>query len=484
MIRIAVVGGGLSGTTAAWQLAREQAAGSPIDFTLYEASHRFGGIVETHRENGFVLECGADSWVSEKPWARELAAELCSEMDESEIIASKDEQRRTYIFRDGQLIPMPSQMRMMVPEGTGSALDAVRHSPLFTSAAIAAYESEPGRAEELKRSALKDGEDESVAAFVRRHFGEEVTRSLAGPLLAGVFGGSVETLSVRAVMPAFVRMEREHGSLILAMEKRRPSADRAISVFTSLRSGLQTFIDRMVPDIPPASIRLGSEVISIARAGDTWTIRTASGSESYDRLILATPAHVTRRLLAPLDPAFGTLLDMEATSAIVVALAFSPENASAFHIPPGFGFLVPPDPAQNRSSEPSLLACTFVDQKFPHRAAPGARILRAFYGGDAAPALLSHSDDHLAALAQHQLATILQPSGSPLPRPAVAIVRRWPRSLPQYAVGHLDRMKRLASITESFSGLALIGNAYHGVGLPDMIREGREAARRFAAERI
>lgn len=475
MKRIAILGGGLSGVSAAWQLAQERKA----DFALYEATHRLGGIVETERRDGFVIECGPDSWVSEKPWAHELAIELGLE---GEILPSKDYQRRTYLLENGQLVPMPVGMRMMVP----TDLEPIRRSPLFSPAAIEAYENEPRRAEELKRSALPEGEDESVARFVRRHFGDEATETLAGPLLAGVFGGSVERLSVRAVMPAFVKMEREQGSLILALQngalqnaalqqQSRRSAE-STSIFTTLRSGLGTLIDRMAAAIPSSSIRLNTEVIAVSRESGRWVVATAAGSEAYHSLIVATPAHVTRRLLAPLDPAFDTLLDMEATSAIVVALAFAPEIAGSLTIPGGFGFLVPQHGVADPEEEPSLLACTFVDQKFAHRAHPGGVLLRAFYGGEAAAGLLSESDDRLKALAHRQLAKIL----GPLPDPSMALVRRWPRSLPQYAVGHLDRMERLATFVEGLPGLALVGNAYHGVGLPDMVRQGRAAARRFS----
>ncbi|MGH7058623.1 MAG: protoporphyrinogen oxidase, partial [Acetobacteraceae bacterium] len=182
--RVAVIGGGLSGLSAAWQLARDAQA----EFALFEASPRLGGIIETIRRDGFIVECGPDSWVTEKPWARELAIELGLE---SEIISSNDQQRRTYLLQHNQLIPMPDGMRIMVPTNLSAILD----SPLFTERARAAYLSEPVRAEELKAYALRQTEDESVASFVRRHFGEEVVRTLAAPLLSGIFGGDIENLS-------------------------------------------------------------------------------------------------------------------------------------------------------------------------------------------------------------------------------------------------------------------------------------------------
>ena len=244
MSRIAIIGGGLTGVSAAYELTRR----GHTDFVLYESSPRLGGIVETHRPQGsnagFVIECGADSWVTEKPWARELAIELGLE---AEILPSNDAHRRTYLLQDGKLIPMPDGMRMMVP----TDLEAIAESPLFSEEARRAYREEPSRAEELKAfaAARSADEDESVATFVQRHFGSEVTEKIAGPLLAGVFGGDIRKLSASAVMANFVKMEREHGSLILGLRKHSRDG-KSQPVFTSLRSGLQSLIEGMAAIIP------------------------------------------------------------------------------------------------------------------------------------------------------------------------------------------------------------------------------------------
>lgn len=453
MKRVAVIGGGLSGLSAAYQLARNATA----EFELFEAAPRLGGIVETVRQDSFVIECGPDAWVTEKPWARDLAIELGLE---SEIIPSNDEQRRTYLLRGSQLLPMPEGMRMMVP----ARLDAIMHSPLFTEEARQAYAQEPKRAAELKAYGLEHREDVSVASFVRRHFGQEVTQTIADPLLSGVFGGDIEQLSARAVLPAFVEMEREHGSLIVALQSAGTQSNRPI--FTSLRCGLGTLIERMAAALPRESLRLSNPVIGLTRHERQWRIRTMDSETMVDDVILATPAHIARHLLSALDPRFDQLLAMDATSAIVVALAFKQD----VQVPAGFGYVVP-----NRGDgSPQLLACTFVDQKFPHRAPSGARLLRAFFGGDSAAMLINESDEALAALAVQHLTEAL----GPLPRPHITLVRKWPWSLPQYAVGHLERMEKLDALVKNFPGLHLIGNAYHGVGLPDMVRMGRRAAER------
>jgi protoporphyrinogen/coproporphyrinogen III oxidase len=460
--RIAIVGGGIAGLATAWQLTQKG-----IPWTLFEASDRLGGIIETVHQGGFVIECGPDSWVTEKPWARELAVEIGLE---DQVIPSNDQGRRTYVQqgteRSTELIPIPDGMRMMVPCKWGPLLE----SPLFSWQARLAYLREPKRAAELKASA--PSQDESVSDFVRRHFGNEVVNTIAGPLLAAVFGGDITQLSVRAVMPAFVRIEAEEGSLIQALQRRASQSSPAI--FTSLASGLGTLVDRMVAMLPQDSIHLRQPVQRVEKEKGAWRLTTASAGSCFDQVVLATPPHVTRALL---PQQLSRLLPQEATSAIVVALAFDAGQAARLRIPRGFGFVVPP--LSGTKNVHPLLACTFVDQKFPGRAPAGAVLLRAFFGGPSGDALQSEPDDQLVDRARHQLSRVL----GPLPRAVETVVRRWPKSLPQYTVGHLDRMAELESLLRETPGLHLVGSAYRGVGLPDLIRDGRALARSLALPR-
>ena len=456
MKRIAIIGGGIAGVTAAWQLARLATDGVDAEATLFEATSRLGGIVETVRIGGFTIECGPDAWVTEKPWARELAEELGLG---GEIIASKDATRKTYIALPGKLVAMPDGMRMMVP----SDLDALDRSCIFSEEAKAAFRNEVSRAEELK-AAIPD-QDESVASFVKRHFGLEVLEKIGAPLLGGVFGGDVKKLSVRAVMGPFVAMEREHGSLILALQHgMMNSVKEKPAVFTTLRTGAATLIDAMVPSIPLPWIRLNTSIHAMKKTAGGWQVETADGIEIFDAVLLATPVDVARSLLHPVDPIAADLMQMEASSAVVAGLGFD----SSIDLPGGFGFLVPPG-----STESQLLAATFVDQKFESRAPEGYRLIRGFFGGATADTLLDSSDEEIAALAMKELQSIL----GPLPAPVVSVVRRWPRALPQYAVGHLERMTELFQRVSSLGDLWLLGNGYRGVGLPDLIRDARSAAR-------
>jgi oxygen-dependent protoporphyrinogen oxidase len=482
MKKIAIVGGGMAGLAAAYELEQARKRGAEIDWHLYEATDRLGGIVETTRlqtnDGDYILEGGPDAWVTEKPWARDLAIELGLESD---LISSNDATRKTYIVIHGELQPIPDRMRMMVPED----LSTLSSSPLFTPEARAAYAAELTRADELKSTA--PNRDESVADFVRRHFGEEVLTKIAGPLISGVFGGDVHKLSVRAVMSPFVAMEREHGSLIAALQanaaahsdKPRPA------IFTTLRNGLANLTEALIAKLAPERLHLNHTALSLKREGKLWCLRTsnpnANGSVGKSKrhvhhIFLATPIDATRNLLEPLDPSAAALIPTDASSAVLATLCWPPDTASTFTIPSGFGFLVPQSSSRpsTLNPQPSLLAATFADQKFPHRAPTWARILRAFFGGSSAEALTHQSDETIAATAFAQLNDIL----GPLPAPDLALttVHRWPRSLPQYEVGHLDRMTKLDEHIANLGNLTLLGNAYRGVGLPDLIHNARTAA--------
>jgi oxygen-dependent protoporphyrinogen oxidase len=457
--RIAIVGGGIAGLTAAYELSRQIRDGAELDVALFESSNRLGGIVETVREGGFILECGPDGWVTEKPWARALAEELGLG---GEIMPSNDATRKTYVLLDGRLQPMPDGMRMMVPTDL-AALDGCE---IFSPEAREAFRAEITRAEELKASAPND--DESVADFIDRHFGREVLEKIGAPLLSGVFGGDVTTLSVRAVMAPFVAMEKEHGSLIVAMQSRGEASTRKPAIFTTLRSGLGTLVDRMIAAIPSDWIRLGDEASYISNGPEGWLVGTAREVERFDAIIMAAPVDVARVLLGPVDGRAAELMEMDASSAVVVGFGFA--DAAHFSIPPGFGFLVPP------GSGSLLLAATFMDQKFTDRVPENGRLLRAFFGGAAAERLMRCGNDETASVARLELAGIL----GPLPEPQITVVRRWPRSLPQYSVGHLERMAELRDRVGALDGLTLLGNGYNGVGLPDLVRDARAAAIKVA----
>jgi oxygen-dependent protoporphyrinogen oxidase len=311
-------------------------------------------------------------------------------------------------------------------------------------------------------------------------------------------------------MPAFVTMEREHGSLITALARTSNREPRTSAIFTTLRSGLGILIERLIAAIPPHWFRLNTTVTALQssqpRADSSelnpkiapadappWNVLTKTGkhygSDTFDAVFLATPLDAARQLLAPLDPAAAQLLPTESSSAVLVAFCYT--DAARVPLPPGFGFLVPPNHAHpEQALDPSaslLLACTFADQKFAHRVPPNGRLVRAFFGGAAADRIARCNNDEIAAIARLELARALNaaapisaPAPSPAPPPVLTVVRRWPNSLPQYEVGHPTRVAELESRLQRLPGLTLLGNSLHGVGLPDLIRDARAAAKKVA----
>jgi oxygen-dependent protoporphyrinogen oxidase len=274
-----------------------------------------------------------------------------------------------------------------------------------------------------------------------------------------VFGGDVAKLSVRAVMPAFVAMEREFGSLVLAVQAKAAAQQKPI--FTTLRGGMEELVRKMAEHLPAGWVRLGQAVRRIERVAGGWAAETPGGVFACDELLVAAPVGVARDLLGRIDERAAELMRMDSSSAVVVAFCFS----ETFLLPPGFGFLVPP------GQESLLLACTFMDQKFAGRVPAGGRMVRAFFGGPAAERLMRCGNDEIASVARLELGRIL----GPLPEPTLIVVRRWPRSVPQYGVGHLERMAELERRVAALEGLQLLGNGYRGVGVPDLIRNARNA---------
>lgn len=472
---VAIVGGGISGLAAAWELTRNR-----LPFHLFEASARLGGVIETQRINRFLIECGPDSWVAEKPWAQELATELGLG---NQLVTSNDHFRRTYLVRDGgsrpRIVPIPDGMCLFMP---------VQWRPFLSShifgRGIAAWRTkltyllEPGRTSELKTTAQQSSADETVAHFVTRHFGRQASDDLAAPLISGMFGGDIRSLSAHAVLPSFVALEREHGSIITPLRNARQKRPRA-ALFSAPAQGMGTLVDALEHALPCDQLCREEPVLAIAREGAAWRLTTTRREKLFRGLILATPAHVTRKLIQPLGnlgDEIAQLLPQSFSSGIIVALGFTAEQARDLRVPAGFGILFPP--LRGQGDEPRLSACTFVEQKFPQRAPPGAVLVRAFFGGAAAKVLLNEPDKALMERACSQLAPLLSRLGR-LPEPALVVVRRLPLSLPQYLVGHAERMARLAELLRKTPGLVLIGNGYNGVGVSDLIREARAAALRL-----
>jgi oxygen-dependent protoporphyrinogen oxidase len=478
-MRTAIIGGGIAGLAAAYELEQARVAGAEVEYTLFEARERLGGSLSTEMVAGVVLERGPDSFISEKP----AAAALCRELGlGDDLTPSNDTARKTYIVVRNRLVPLPDGLMFLVPTKLiPTALTRLFSLPTKMRMGL-----------ELLLPPRPSGlPDETVAALVARHFGQEAVERLADPLLSGIYGGDATQLSARAVLPRMVEMEEQYGSLTRGMlaahrkmkamvKAKAPAAGAAKpaprAIFTTLRGGLQQMIDALEERLHPAWVRRSTTVSGLKRTAAGWRIEANGQAEDFDAVILAAPAWAVSELLRGADAELSAELGgIPYSSSITVNLVY--DEAKLGTLPEGFGFLVP------ASEGRAMLACTFVHRKFLGRTPPGKAVLRAFLGGMRNEALLTESDEVLVAMVRRELEGILGAKAVPQTlAPEQTQVARWRRAMAQYAPGHLERVKRINARVAALPGLRLAGNAYDGIGIPDCIRLGRKAAKELVAE--
>jgi len=457
MKRIGIIGGGITGLAAAYTLEQKRRAGAEIEYTVFEGSPRFGGVLVTDRVEGCLVEAGPDSFLTEKPWASDLCRQLGLA---DQLIGSNDADRKTYILTHGHLVEMPDGLMFMVPTKIVPSV----LSPLFST------ETKIRMAREWFHPPHKANGDESVASFVERHYGPEMVDRLADPLLSGVYGGEASQLSVRAVLPRFAEMEAKYGSLGRAMLAARQKMAQAAKgparpLFSSLKDGMQQMIDALLAQIPPDSLRANVTVQAVQPQDDGWTVSAGLDSDQFDAVILALPTGQSARLLQLASQALtAELAAITYSSSVTLTLGYDKKVRDS--LPPGFGFLVP------RSEGTRLLAATFVHNKFPHRGPPDRAIIRCFLGGSRDEAVLDLSGEEIASIARTELRKILGLAADPL----FTRVYKWRAAMAQYGVGHLERLQRIEALRQKLPGLALAGNGYSGIGVPDCVRSGTEAA--------
>jgi oxygen-dependent protoporphyrinogen oxidase len=460
MKRIAIVGGGISGLAAAFALEERRRAGDSLEYAVYESGPRFGGVLATDQVDGCLVEAGPDSFLTEKPWA----ADLCRRLGiEDQLIGSNDGGRKTYILVKGKLTPMPDGLMFMVPTRLAPTLLSTLFSPATKFRMM----------REWRFSPRPSRNDESVAALVDRHYGAEMVERLADPLLSGVYGGEAAQLSVRAVLPRFVEMESKYGSLgrgMLAARKNVKTVQSALPIFSSLKGGMQQLAEALVARLPVDVLRVISPVQAVQKQDWGWVVSAGYASDQFDAVIVATSATAAAPLFEITSAELASELKaIPYSSSMTVALGFDKEVRAA--LPAGFGFLVP------RSEGKRMLAATFVHNKFSHRAPEDRALIRCFLGGTRDEAVLQLPDEEVLGIVREELRQILGLNAEPV----FTRIYRWRGALAQYIVGHLERVQRIESLLKQLPGLALAGNAYRGIGVPDCVRSGEEAAQQVLA---
>jgi oxygen-dependent protoporphyrinogen oxidase len=469
--RIAIIGGGISGLAAAHRLLH---ASSATHITIIEAQPRVGGQIITERVDGYVIEAGPDLFLGSKPGAYELAQELGLG---GHIHGTSPGVRGSYILRKGKLTRLPEGLSGLVP---------TRLMPFVTSSLL----SPSGKlrvALDLLIPPRRDDADESVESFVVRRMGRQMYERLFEPLLSGIFAGDGSRLSILATFPQLRAFERENGGMLRGItaaraRMRKTKADASASAragFLSFSGGMQEIVDALEKELTSASdrvsIRYNARVQSIARApaesSASYALTLGDGTRLHaDAVVVATPAHQAARLLESLDPTLASLLgEVPHVSTATVTLAY-PQSAVQRALD-ATGYTVP------RAEHRAVLACTWVTSKFPGRAPAGKVVFRVFIGGAGREQVARAADAELLQIARAELREVMGVDAVP----EMVRIYRWPDSMPQYNLGHLERLAAIEEIVALHSGLTLAGNAYHGVGVPDCIMSGERAARQVLA---
>lgn len=457
--RVVVVGGGISGLATAYYLKRDAAArGQNVRCTLYEAESRFGGRIVTHRNDGFVVEGAPDSFLTQKPWALELARDLG--LEDRLIGISSTEPAR--ILVRGQLRPIPSGMSLLVPSRLG---------PFLRSSIL----SWPGKLRVLFEALVpprRGAADESLASFVRRRLGREMLDVFGEPLLAGVHAADPERLSVQSTFPRFPEMERASGSLLRATwEARRAQArsgkapEKPRSPFVSFRDGMAELTDALAARLQ-GDLVSGRRVVGVRRDGaeGAYAVALDDGTTiPADAVVLAIPAYAAADLLATVNSELaGRLREIRYVSTATVSLGF--RDADVAMPLRSSGFVIA------RSENRRITACTWSSSKFPHRAPAHHVLLRAFVGDAHDESALPLDDPTLTCLVRDELRLLMGITAEPV----LVDIFRWPRAMPQYDVGHLERVAALEKALPP--GVFLVGNAYRGIGIPDCVLGARRTA--------
>ena len=449
MTVVVVVGGGVAGLAAARRL---ESLAPEAHVVIVEKDDVLGGKIRTEHVDGFVVEAAPDSFLTRK----ERGVGLCEELGlGDELIARRPEHRGSFVRRGDELHPLPEGLTGMIP----TSLEALETSGLLSAAGKARFVAEP---DVPPRST---GADESVAGFVSRRFGREAYEALVEPLMTGVYGGDGDRLSLQATFPQLRAIELEHGSVLRGLS--------ALSVsgrppFVSLRAGMGALVDALRDDLDRTQVRTGRGVARIVRRGGGLDVEVEGGETiSANGVVLATPAFATAELVAELDGALaGAHGEIPYASSVVVTLGFSRADVVPLD---GYGYVVP------RAEGGDVLACTWSSQKWEHRAPEEAVLLRVYAGRFGGRDVTTQADDELVAGARAEV-EFLGVSATPL----LFRVHRWPLGMPQYVIGHPDRLERIETALVAHPGLAVAGAAYRGVGIPDCIASGEAAAESVA----
>lgn len=459
MKRVVIIGGGIAGLSAAYSLREHQKPDTAFEIVILERKDNLGGNIKTEKVDGFVIEGGPDCFLSEKPWAMEMCRRIGLE---DRFLSTNDKMRKTFVLSGGKLHELPEGVILMIP---------TKILPLVTSTLI----SFPGKirmAMEMFIPRKKTPGDESLGQFVRRRLGKEALDKIAEPLVAGVHAGDPETMSIRSSFPKFVQLEEEHGSLIRGMVKRmatmrrtpRPaSSKKKITMFMTLSNGLTEMVETLVTLLKKAGnikISTGVTVTGVKKKGSSYEVGISGApSIAADAVIIAAPAYAASALLKGLDPWISErLATIPYVSTATVSIGFKKKDIK--HPLNGFGFVVP------KTEKRKIMAATWTSVKFLGRAPDDSVLIRCFVGGSKNMELVDVSDAEMVKMVRAELKDIMGIDA----KPVITRVFKWKNSMPQYTIGHDERIASMEEKLSTYHGLYLAGSAYHGIGIADSVR--------------
>ena len=464
MKKVIIIGGGIAGLAAAYRIQEEIHNNASVTCTVLEGSDRFGGKIHTLHRDGFIIERGPDSFISQKPWT----VELCHKLGIGDhLLSTKTEHPETFVYLDGKMVTIPDGLSLMVP---------TRFLPFITTRLF----TWPGKIRmglDLFLPRRLGNSDESLASFVRRRLGTEALERMAQPLMSGIYASDPETMSLNATFPMFAQVEKKYRSLVLGMlaQKRKRAIQpspaqkpgyKPFSFFLTMKNGLSEIVDTLMAQCPDILFRNNAQVDAFAKDGNGWKVTLKSGEElEADAVILSTPANLSARLVEDWAPSIAARLDqIPYVSTAAVVLGFD-RNRFA-HPLRGFGFVVP------HVEKRKITACTWVSSKFPGRVPDDRVLLRAFVGGAVNEELAEQDGETIKRQVREELRDIMGVKEEPL----FCEVFQYKKGNVQYQVHHPRLVSEIEQDLVDFKGLYLAGSAYKGIGIPDCVKNGTDNA--------
>lgn len=458
--KIAIIGGGITGLSAAYYLQKIANENNlPIDVKLIEATHRLGGKMQTVVRDGYTIERGPDSFLARKTSVIKLAKEVG--MDDQLVHNSTG---KSYVLSNERLYSMPGGSIMGIPTELGP----------FVTTGLFSVSGKLRAAADLILPKSEDGKDQSLGQFFRRRLGDEVVENLIEPLLSGIYAGDIDQLSLMSTYPQFYQVEQQYRSLILGMKKtasppqpkKQEPNGKSKGAFLTFKTGLQSFAEAIEAKLDPDSILKGHRVSKIYKTGNQYDIYLNNGETLiFDSIIMATPHKITQ-LIFKQYAFFDPFKNVPSTSVATVALAF-PKEAIKKDIN-GTGFVV------SRNSDYTITACTWTHKKWEHSTPEGKVLLRCYVGRAGDEAIVDLSDDQIIKIVLDDLNKTMDITMEP----EFAVITRWNNAMPQYIVGHKQRLETIRKhVAEELPGVFLAGASYEGIGVPDCIDQGEAAVR-------